>query len=42
MALQDAEVCYSLDYSGVVCGYVGHGEGGFVFEADLVFYVAEG
>ena len=39
---QDAEVCDYLDYSGGVCGYVGHGEGDFVFEADLVFYVAEG
>ena len=42
VALQDAEVCDSLDYSGGVCGYVGHGEGDFVFEASLVFYVAEG
>ena len=33
VALQDAEVCDSLDYSGGVCGYVGHGEGDFVFEA---------
>ena len=30
MALQDAEECDSLDYSGGVCGYVGHGEGDFV------------
>ena len=42
VALQDAEVCDSLDYSGGVCGYVGHGEGDFVFETGLVFYVAEG
>ena len=42
VALQDAEVCDSLDYSGGVCGYVGHGEGDFVFEAGLVFHVAEG
>ena len=42
VALQYAEVCDSLDYSGGVCGYVGHGEGDFVFEAGLVFYVAEG
>ena len=41
VTLQDAEVCDSLDYSGGVCGYVGHGEGDFVFEAGLVFYVAE-
>ena len=41
-ALQYAEVCNSLDYSGGVCGYVGHGEGDFVFEAGLEFYVAEG
>ena len=41
MTLQAAEVCDSLDYSGGVCGYVGHGEGDFVFEAGLVFYVAE-
>ena len=32
MTLQDAEVCDSLDYSGGVCGFVGHGEGDFVFE----------
>ena len=25
-----------------VCGYVGHGEGKFIFETGLVFYVAEG
>ena len=37
VALQDAEVCDSLDYSGGVCGYVGHGEGHFDFEAGLVF-----
>ena len=42
MALQDAEVCDSLDYSGGVYGYVGHGEGDFVFEASLAFHVAEG
>ena len=30
VALQDAEECDSLDYSGGVCGYVGHGEGDFV------------
>ena len=42
VTLQDAEVCDSLDYSGGVCGYVGHGEGDFVFEAGLVFHVAEG
>ena len=42
MALQDAEVGDSLDYSGGVCGYVEHGEGDFVFEAGLVYYVAEG
>ena len=42
VALQDAEVCDSLDYSDGVCRYVGHGEGDFVFEAVLVFYVAEG
>ena len=34
--------CVTLDYSGGVCGCVGHGEGDFVFEAGLVFYVAEG
>ena len=37
MALQDADVCDSLDYTGGVCGYVGHGEGDFVFEAGLCF-----
>ena len=42
MALQDAEVCDSLDYSGGVYGYVGHGEGDFIIEVGLVFYVAEG
>ena len=42
VALQDAEVCDSLYYSGGVCGCVGHGEGDSVFEAGLVFYVAEG
>ena len=41
VVLQDAAMCDSLDYSGGVCGYVGHGEGDFVFEAGLVFYVAE-
>ena len=30
-ALQDAEVCDSLDYSGGVCGYVGHGGRRFCF-----------
>ena len=30
VALQDAEVCDSLDYSGGVYGYVGHGEGDFM------------
>ena len=34
--------CDSFDYSGGVCGYVGHGEGYFIFETGLVFYVAEG
>ena len=42
MALQDADVFNFLDYSGGVCSSVGHGEGDFVFEAGLVFYVAEG
>ena len=42
MALQDSRVYDSLDYSGGVCGYVGHGEGYFVFESGLVFHVAEG
>ena len=42
VALQDAEVCDALDYSGGVCGSVGYGDGGFVFEAGLMFYVAEG
>ena len=42
VALQDAEVCDSLDNSGGICGYVGYGEGDFVFEAGLVVYVAEG
>ena len=42
MALQDTEVCDSLDYSGGVCGSVGHWEGDFIFETGLVFYVAEG
>ena len=37
VTLQDAEVCDSLDYSGGVCGYVGHGEGDLVFEAGLGF-----
>ena len=32
----------TLDYSGGVCDYVGHGDGDLVFEAGLVFYVAEG
>ena len=27
VALQDAEVCDFLDYSGGVCGYAGHGQG---------------
>ena len=42
VVLQDAEVCDSLDNSGGVCGYVGHREGDIVFEAGLVFHVAEG
>ena len=42
VALQDADVCDSLDYSGGTFGYVGHGEGDLAFEAGLVFYVAEG
>ena len=42
VAVQDAEVCDSLDCSGGVCGYVGHEEGDFVFETGLVFHVAEG
>ena len=43
VALQDSDVYDdSLDYSGGVCDYVGQGEGYFVFEAGLVFHVAEG
>ena len=42
MVLQDAEVGDYLDYSGGVCRYVGHGEGDFIFETGLVFFVAEG
>ena len=42
MALQDAGVCDSLDYSGGVCSDVGCCEGDFVFEASLAFHVAEG
>ena len=42
VALQDSEVYDSVYYSGEVCGYVGHGEGYFVLEVGLVFYVAEG
>ena len=42
VALQDAEVCDSLDYSGGVSGYVGHGKGDFVLKAGLVFYVTDG
>ena len=33
--------CVTLDYSGGVCGYVGHGEGDFISETGLVFHVAE-
>ena len=42
VALQDAEVCDSLDYSGGVCDYVVHGERDDIFEAGFVFYVVEG
>ena len=46
MALQDAEVCDSLDLLSTTQAeyeaHVEHGEGNFVFEAGLVFYVAEG
>ena len=38
----ETQKCVTLDYTGGVCGYFGHGEGDFVFEAGLVFYVAEG
>ena len=31
VVLQDAEVCDSLDYSGGVCGYVGHWKGDLFF-----------
>ena len=40
VALQDSKVYDSIDYG--VCGYVGHGEGYYIFEAGLVFHVAEG
>ena len=38
----ETQKCVTLDYTGGVCGYFGHGEGDFVFDAGLVFYVAEG
>ena len=41
MTVQQSKVYDYLDYSGGVRGYVGHGEGDFVFEANLVFHVAE-
>ena len=34
--------CMTLSTTSGVCGYVGHGDGYFVFEVGLVFHVAEG
>ena len=41
MVLADSEMHNAVNHAGRVCRDVGYCEGDFVFEADLVFYVAE-